>query len=617
MMLSSNKKSSSWVYALIVVSLVITYFYYLPQSSSVPATRIRPTTWMHSFFPLLIVGVLTLIISVFYWVRKYNLVTTAGNQLYIFILNGLIYLLFNPWGFETLAQLPLSVVLSASFFFLSYALIGKLTYAVWPFVFFLSLVSYATKLKGIQLNSDILRQIFCTSWQDAQAYITWYNIILISFAFIASFYMWYMVQKRIGTIQRRILFSNGLLLLTPALTVMLMLKSNLDVDEKYAWPLGNTQQLVRNSKNAVVSIQKIKKLTELLPSDEISADFATDVQYDGVTCILHVGESVSANHLHINGYNRNTTPWLSQQKHLVNFKDCISSAIVTDCAVITIVTNARRDYMTESNPLYHPSSPSLVDFFKASGFKCATYWDNCYIKNNTNDVFAKQVKYFNRKADAVYGSPESNYMEQLPQVFAFTDKYHKENKFLLINNFGSHAFFEGYDHNNPPFPVLFKPRVDFRPKENVEHAEAFINAYDSTIHLTDKYIATIANHLKGQPFIYIFVSDHGEYLGDNGYWQRSQVPFAQYHQHEPCKVPFFIYASPEFEQKHPHFKKAMEQLRKNQHLSTAHEHVFHTVLGIMGIETPYYDITLDLTKSGVVPYSGPHPSRKGKSAQKP
>ena len=100
-------------------------------------------------------------------------------------------------------------------------------------------------------------------------------------------------------------------------------------------------------------------------------------------------------------------------------------------------------------------------------------------------------------------------------------------------------------------------------------------------------------------------------MGDHGYWQRSQVPFSQFHQHEPSKVPFIIYASPELEAAHPHFKTALEQLRKNQHISTAHEHVFHTILGIMSIETPYYDQKLDLSTDAVAPYTGPHPARGG------
>ena len=457
-------------------------------------------------------------------------------------------------------------------------------------------------------------QIYGTSWQDAQFYLTWTNILIAICSIIISFSAWYIIERKLKTINCATLFSHGLLLLSSVLGIMLLLKNNIPVNEKYVWPLGNTQNLVVKSKHAFDSINKINKLMSLLPTDDVTnATISPENKYEGIICIVHAGESVSANHLSINGYKRKTTPWLEQQPSLINFKDCVASAIVTDRAVLTMLTNGRRDFLTEKNAKYLPSSPSLVDFFKSCNFQCATFWDNAYLNNSDNNLFAKQVEYFNRKADSIYGYPEPHYIEQLKGIFDFTDKNEGKNQFLLINNFGSHAFFSGYDHNSPPFKIIKEPQADFRPKDNVEHAEIFINAYDSTIHQTDKFIASIAEHLAGKPFIYIYMSDHGEYLGDNGYWQRNQAPFEQFHQHEPCKVPFFIYASPEFEDKHPHFKEALAQLRKNQNISTAHEHLFHTVLGLMNIETSFYDIELDLTKPSVKPYTGPHPDRQGKA----
>lgn len=610
-MVLKNKNYAFWVYVLLILSLSITFLYYSSESSGVAETKWKLTTWMHGSIPAIVASVLTLATVSFQLIRKRSVVITASEQLYAYSVAIILFFLFNPWAVVNIAQLPLSITLSTAFYFLSYAIFGRLTYAIWPPVFFLSLITYAATFQGIRLDPDKLAQIFCASWQDAKSYFTYGNICLLICGSLVSIAAWYAMQRKLSRIKRSILFSHGLMLLTPALFLMLLLKSNIAVNEKYIWPLGNSQTLAVNSKNTIFSIRHINYMIDLLPKEDVNATISPSVQYNGIVCILHVGESVSSNHCHINGYERNTTPWLSQQKTLINFKDCIASAIVTDRALITIVTNGRRDFLSETSPQYKPSSPCLVDFFKASGFTCATFWDACYLKSSSNDLFTRQVEYFNRKADAVYGSSATNYMEQVPMARDFLKKHNGKNVFLMINNFGSHAFYNGYDSNCPPFPIETPPRADLRPSSNVKHAEIVTNAYDSTIHLTDRYIESIAEYLKGKPFIYIYISDHGEYLGDHGYWQRSQVPFSQFHQHEPCKVPFIIYASPELEAAHPHFKAALEQLRKNQHISTAHEHVFHTILGIMSIETPYYDQKLDLSTDAVVPYTGPHPARGG------
>lgn len=612
-MITRNRNYSYWVFTILILSLSITYLYYSSKNGGASESNgMMLRTWMHSRNPVTISCVLTLVTITFQLICKRRIIATVSEQLYTYVAAIILFLLFNPWAFVNIAQLPLSITLSTSFFFLSYAVFGKLTYAIWPPVFFLSLVTYAATLQGISLDSDKIAQVFCSSWHDAKSYFTFGNICLVICGILISVTAWYFLQRKLNSITRSTLFSHGFMLLTPSLALMLLLKDNIDVNKKYVWPLGNSQTLAMECKNAITAIRHVNYMMNLLPKEDVSASISPAVQYDGVICILHVGESVSSNHFHINGYKRNTTPWLSQQNTLINFKDCISSAIVTDRAFITIVTNGRRDFLKESSSQYLPSSPGLVDFFKACGFTCATFWDDCYLNGSPNDLFARQVEYFNRKADAVYGSSETNYMEQVPHICDFTRKHSGKNLFLMINNFGSHAFFHGYNHSSPAFPVDSPPRADFRPSTNAKHAEIFVNAYDSTIHLTDKYIESIAEHLKGQPFIYIYVSDHGEYLGDHGYWQRSQVPFALFHKHDPCKVPFIIYVSPEFEAAHPHFKAALEQLRKNQNISTAHEHIFHTVLGVMGIETSYYDKTLDLSTSNVSPYTGPHPARNGK-----
>ena len=71
--------------------------------------------------------------------------------------------------------------------------------------------------------------------------------------------------------------------------------------------------------------------------------------------------------------------------------------------------------------------------------------------------------------------------------------------------------------------------------------------------------------------------------------------------------PIFVLYNESFAALNPHFAKALQQMRSNSGLTVAHEHIFHTLLGMFKLETPYYNPQLDLTSTEVLPYSGPRP----------
>lgn len=211
------------------------------------------------------------------------------------------------------------------------------------------------------------------------------------------------------------------------------------------------------------------------------------------------------------------------------------------------------------------------------------------MQNKTNFI----LKYYHRYAQIV--TSETN-----------------NNLFCFINNSGSHLPFFDYSQQHPPFSPASPQAYKDKPKDSPQAAEKVRNAYDNTIHHLDAYIAQLLRLLKGQPFLYVYISDHGEYIGEHQVWQRSGDHHLFFNSYA-CQVPFLIIASPEFEQQNPHFQEALKQLKNHRSMCIGHEHIFHTILGLFGIQTPYYEADLDLTSEKVLPYSGPHPSRKGKA----
>jgi lipid A ethanolaminephosphotransferase len=120
--------------------------------------------------------------------------------------------------------------------------------------------------------------------------------------------------------------------------------------------------------------------------------------------------------------------------------------------------------------------------------------------------------------------------------------------------------------------------------------QSLVNAYDNTIVYTDHVLADAIRILQSIPdsaSTLIYLSDHGESLGENGVYlhglPNSIAPDAQ------RRVPFILWMSPAF--------------RESRHLSTqdildkgpfGDDNIFHTVLGALGGRSTVYDPGLDL-----------------------
>lgn len=59
---------------------------------------------------------------------------------------------------------------------------------------------------------------------------------------------------------------------------------------------------------------------------------------DNLVVVFHMGESVRADHLPLNGYHRNTMPLLSREPNVVSFPHATSFGIVTRISAIGMFT---------------------------------------------------------------------------------------------------------------------------------------------------------------------------------------------------------------------------------------------------------------------------------------
>jgi lipid A ethanolaminephosphotransferase len=87
----------------------------------------------------------------------------------------------------------------------------------------------------------------------------------------------------------------------------------------------------------------------------------------------------------------------------------------------------------------------------------------------------------------------------------------------------------------------------------------------------------------------LYVSDHGESLGENGLYLHG-LPW-RLAPREQTHVPMLMWLSEGFGASRGIDRVCLEQAR---HESRSHDHLFHSVLGLMDVKTRIYEPELDL-----------------------
>ena len=123
-----------------------------------------------------------------------------------------------------------------------------------------------------------------------------------------------------------------------------------------------------------------------------------------------------------------------------------------------------------------------------------------------------------------------------------------------------------------------------------------VNTYDNALLYTDHMLAQTIAFLKKQGGKFdtamIYVSDHGESLGENGLYLHG-IPYSIAPKVQ-TEVPMLMWFSPGYTAS---FALDLDCLRQRATQPAAHDNLFHSVLGLLDVKTDVYDTSLDLAAS--------------------
>jgi lipid A ethanolaminephosphotransferase len=300
--------------------------------------------------------------------------------------------------------------------------------------------------------------------------------------------------------------------------------------------------------------------------------------------VLVMGETARADRFSFNGYERDTNRY-TRAHDVVNFPRVVSCGTSTAESLPCIFSGLGQARFSHAAAM---ASESIVGAMQRLGIE--TFWRD----NSTGCKDVCDEQHFEQRADWTHpelcdatGCFDELLLEELGELIEDRSRDH----LIVLHQRGSHG--PAYNTDVPQWAKEFFPECDLPNLRNCDRA-AINNSYDNTILYTDYFVSRVIDELakRGAAFdtAMLYVSDHGESLGENGLYLHG-FPYGMAPR-EQIEVPMLFWASPGFYAARAHVDP--ECLRDSALHDTSHDAIFHTLLPMFDLESPLYDERLDL-----------------------
>lgn len=451
------------------------------------------------------------------------------------------------WGIITIATYVLAV--SVISFLIVYLLsINKYAAAVFLPLYYMfgAAVSYYRVKFRVTITPLILDCILNTNVEEASGVITWSFIfwILLNIGVGICLVLW---RWRIESPQRIWLH---------VLCVIILF---------VGYYYGNNR--LRRSINQrypmhiVESIRQYVWLQDQRNNPHVLPNYEVNELVDSLDIIVVIGESVRADHLSINGYERPTTPLLEQRSNVVSFPYVYTEQTHTLASVPILLTRA-----DTLHPQHQYNETSFAAILRNEDFHTA--WISNQDLGNTFAAFPSEC-------DTMIWANAGK------SVFVFSGWYDEEllsdmdeqlsigypKNLLVFHTIGSHWY---YNNHVPANQHYFLPITTNRVVTN-NSIEQIVNSYDNTIRYTDFVLDSMIQRLENRCAVMIYISDHGESLGEHGNWLHATG--AKETKNPAC----IVWYSNSFAERYPN---KVSCLNLNSKLRYRTDFLFHSILSL-------------------------------------
>ncbi len=302
--------------------------------------------------------------------------------------------------------------------------------------------------------------------------------------------------------------------------------------------------------------------------------------------VLVVGETARAANFSLNGYKRKTNPLL-ESLNVIYFNNVYSCGTATAVSLPCMFSKFTRDEYTDYKGKAYEN---LLDLLSHAGVKVLWRENNTGCKGVCRRIAHQDMSQMKIKGICSRGEClDAVLLYRLQQYLDTLDR----DAVIVLHQNGSHG--PTYYLRYPQQFGRFTPVCATNQLQNCSR-QKLVNVYDNTVLYTDYLLAQIIRLLKKNTGRFstamLYLSDHGESLGENGLYLHGMpymiAPKEQKH------VPFLAWFSDSFRAQH---RLDLSCLRKTTSRRYEHDALFHSVIGLMQVESKLYNPSLDVFSS--------------------
>ncbi len=299
--------------------------------------------------------------------------------------------------------------------------------------------------------------------------------------------------------------------------------------------------------------------------------------------IMVVGEAVRADHLSLNGYNKETNPLLKNED-IINFENMYSCGTSTAVSVPCMFSiYEKSDYNYKKGI----TTENVLDVLDHTNEISVLWRDN----NSDSKGVALRVPfedYRTTKTNTICTDGECRDIGMIEGLDTYIEEQKDKDILIVLHQMGNHgpAYYKRYTKEFEKFtPTCKTNQLEECTQEEIS------NAYDNAILYTDYFLTKTINFLKrynkSHKTAMIYMADHGESLGENGLYLHGlpyfMAPDSQTH----------IGSIMWFGDK---IKKDINinRLKNNCKIEYSQDNLFHTILGLFNVKTEVYNKNMDI-----------------------
>lgn len=407
---------------------------------------------------------------------------------------------------------------------------------------------------NVLIDKTMMGNVFNTRFSEASSFTSWMLIAYILLLGVIPCIWLFCKKISYGSIKR--FFANAGIALAIILATLLGNKQNVLWIDYNAPVIGSKimpWSYIANSWRYYQSWKMHNQKETLLPDAEFITD-SPDI------CVLIIGESARTENFSLFGYEENTNPLLAKD----------------DVAVLR--AKASDTYTTEAVKAILSHKPSkelfeiLPNYLERNGVDVVWRTSNwgtppIHVKKNYTKGALKK-----RFPDCEEKEYDGILFQGLNEDIIASDA----NKiFIGIHTYTSHG--PKYFANVPDKYKVFSPECTTVDVATADQSE-LINSYNNTIVYTDHLIHSVIEMLKNEfpdrRSCVIFISDHGESLGEDGNYMhgvpKSMAPAEQ------TDIPLIVWTSD-------------DSLKIKDIPEAEHYNIYHSVMKFLGMTSPIYD----------------------------